>query len=314
LLTPLVIGIDAGATATRCVVSTLDGIVKQRAVSGGANQNSSAGKPADHFAEVLSNVDLSDVAHTVIAAAGSAGAGRAKAEAAAAEAAARTGLTSPIEVVPDLQAAFAAGTPSPQGALLLSGTGAIGARFAQGSMVQRANGYGWLAADEGSAVWFGRMAVRAVFRALDGRGPKTALTDLLTDLLITPAASDEDRAQALVAETITAPPATIGRFAPHVSTAAANGDEVAEQIVREGVQELMLTLDTVAVEPPIVLAGGLLLSPGPIADAVVEQVRERYKEPRFARDGAAGAAALAIARHTGHPVTDDIHARLTGGR
>jgi hypothetical protein len=69
----------------------------------------------------------------------------------------------------------------------------------------------------------------------------------------------------------------------------------------------------VAGAAPVVLGGGLLLGGGPIAEAVRAGVRERFgDEPVFATDGAAGSAALAIARHTGRPVSDHLHQRLTG--
>ncbi len=122
--------------------------------------------------------------------------------------------------------------------------------------------------------------MRATFRALDGRGPKTVLADHLAATGGRP----EDRAQALIVATITAPPATLGRFAPIVSAAAAGGDEVARAIVAEAVAELLHTLDTVAEDPPVVLGGGLLLNPGPVAAAVREGVRSRFgEEPRRCR-------------------------------
>jgi glucosamine kinase len=308
---PLIVGIDAGGTATRCVVSTLDGTVRTRAVAGGANQNSSRDRPADTLTAVLSEVDGPAVVGGVVAAAGSGGAGRPRAQAAAEEAWRRAGLAGRVEVVTDLVAAFAAGTPSPSGVLLIAGTGAVAARFENHSLVRRADGYGWLAGDEGSAVWLGREAVRAVLRALDGRGPKTALTDLLTEA----DGSAEDRAQALIAATFAMPPAALGGFAPLVSAAALDGDPVAGRIVAAGTELLLHCLHTVGGGAPVVLTGGLLLNAGPVADAVVAGVRERFGvEPGLATDGAAGAAALAIARHTGRAVTEEVHRRLIGGR
>jgi glucosamine kinase len=317
LPTPLVIGVDAGGTTTRCLVSTLDGKVLDRRSAGGANQNSSGRHLADPLRAVLSTIEGAAIPGTavagVVAAAGSAApAARARALAAAEEAWRLAGLAGPVTVVTDLEAAFAAGTPAPDGVLLIAGTGAVAARFTGHALIRRVDGYGWLAGDEGSAVWMGREAVRAVFRAMDGRGPKTALADHLTPPT---GGTGEDRAQALIAATMGAPPATLGRFAPIVSQAAADGDEVARAIVNEAVTQLLHTLDTVAGGPPVVLGGGLLLSPGPVADAVRRGVRDRFgAEPHDATDGAAGAAALAIARHTGKPVPDEVHRTLTGGR
>jgi N-acetylglucosamine kinase-like BadF-type ATPase len=315
LPTPLVIGVDAGGTTTRCLISTLDGEVRDRRSAGGANQNSSGSNLTDTLRAVLTTTKSTIEGHPVggvVAVAGSAEpVARARAQAAAEEAWRQAGLAGPVAVMTDLEAAFAAGTPAPDGVLLIAGTGAVAARFAGHALARRADGYGWLAGDEGSAVWLGREAVRAAFRALDGRGPKTVLTD---HLAATPG-SAEDRAQALIAATIGAPPATLGRFAPIVGAAAAEGDEVARAIVVEGVAQLLHTLWTVGGGPPVVLGGGLLLNPGPVAGAVRAGVRTRFGvEPHDATDGAAGAAALAIARHTGRPVPDAVHQQLTGGR
>jgi hypothetical protein len=58
----------------------------------------------------------------------------------------------------------------------------------------------------------------------------------------------------------------------------------------------------------------VLLGGGPVADAVRAGVERRYGvAPAAAADGAAGAAALAIARLRGEPVPATVHSRLTAG-
>ena len=53
-------------------------------------------------------------------------------------------------------------------------------------------------------------------------------------------------------------------------------------------------------------------TPAPVADLVRAGIRERFEAaPAEAHDGAAGAAALAIAALTGAPAGDMVHARLT---
>ncbi|WP_327004875.1 hypothetical protein OHA72_59300 [Dactylosporangium sp. NBC_01737] len=114
------------------------------------------------------------------------------------------------------------------------------------------------------------------------------------------------------------PPATLGLLAPLVGAAAEEGDEVAGQIVAAAAAHLLHALDVVARgggQPDgaaIVLAGSVLLTAGPVAGLVRTGIRQRFAiEPAEARDGAAGAAALAIAAYTGKPVSDAVHARLT---
>lgn len=63
--------------------------------------------------------------------------------------------------------------------------------------------------------------------------------------------------------------------------------------------------------PPVVLAGSVLLAPGPVDDGVRAGVRERLGvEPLQARDGAAGAAAIALRLLSGRPLPAPTHARL----
>ncbi|MDG6104038.1 hypothetical protein Daura_12655 [Dactylosporangium aurantiacum] len=321
---PLVVGVDAGATSTRCLVSTVDGTVLGRGRAAGANQNSSGGSPARALAEALGaalrGLDPAAVALGVIGAAGAASAGREEARQAAREAWQAAGLAGEPRSVTDLEVAFAAGTGRPDGLLLLSGTGAAAVAFRAGVPHRRCDGYGWLLGDEGSAVWLGREALRAVLCALDGRGPATLLTDPVTAALEVAGHADPDEhAQALIRVAYRRPPATLGLLAPLVGPAAAAGDEVAAGLVAAAAERLLHAVDTVARRgglprgSPVVLAGSVLLTPGPVATAVRAGVADRFgAPPAEARDGAAGAAALAVAALTGAPAGDAVHARLTG--
>jgi N-acetylglucosamine kinase-like BadF-type ATPase len=365
---PLLIGVDAGATATRCVVATPDGTVLARGGAGGASQRSSGGHPAEALTAALraalSEVEPGRVAVGVVGSAGAGAAGYAATRDAVRASWRAAGLTAEAVVVTDLEVAFAAGTPASTGLLLAAGTGAVSAAFAGGAVVRRCDGYGWLFGDEGSAVWIGLAALRAVLAALDGRAGPTALTGPVCAALTGgsgtaaggkltggsgevaapagrsggpvggiggPAGGNDEsvggvdglvaygaaeaRAQALVGAGYARPPADLGRLAPLVGDAAVAGDAVARGIVAEAAARLLHTLSVVrplAAGGPVVFAGSVLLSPGPVADAVRAGVRERFGvDPVAARDGAAGAAALAISHHLGRPVPPEVHRRLT---
>ncbi|GAA1640688.1 BadF/BadG/BcrA/BcrD ATPase family protein [Actinoplanes couchii] len=354
----MVIGVDAGATTTRCVVATVDGTVVGRGTAGGANRNSSGVEVSASIeaalTEALRRIDRATIAAGVLGAAGSSGAGREAFRAAAGRAWRSAGLTGELGTVTDLEVAFAAGTPEPDGVLLLAGTGALAARFAAGALEQRCDGYGWLLGDEGSAVWIAVRALRAVLAALDGRGEPTSLVDAAIahfaaaggtpeekaggtpgeKAVGTPAEKvvgmpgekaggtpgektggvREEMAQALIAATFAMPPARLGGFAPAVSAAAEQDDAVAVRICATATGRLLHTFDHVGPPPGavVVLAGSVLLTPGPVARQVRAGLLARTgAEPRTARDGAAGAAALAISRVTGAPVASVTHARLT---
>lgn len=314
-------GVDAGATTTRCVVATLDGVVEGRGTGGGANPNSSGGDVTGSLAvalrAALSTTDTREVRLGVFGGAGSAGTARETFRTAAASAWAAAGLTGEVAVVTDLEVAFVAGTPEPGGVLLLSGTGALAARFADGLLTRRCDGYGWLLGDEGSAVWIGVRALRAVLAGLDGRGEPTALLDAACRELGVPGpVGPQDRAevaQRLVGAGFARPPAALGALAPAVGAAADAGDAVAQRICAAAAGKLLHAFDTVG--PPagaVVLAGSVLLSPGPVARAVRAGIAARTAvAPGEAVEGAGGAAALAVARLTGKRVPAAVHARLT---
>ena len=325
----LVVGVDAGGTVTRCLVAAVNGAVLARGSAGGASQRSSGGRPADALAAALraalSDVDTQRVVGGVVGAAGAGSAGRSTARAAATEAWRAVGLPGQVITVTDLEVAFAAGSPAGSGLLLVAGTGAAAAALRDGVIVHRCDGYGWLLGDEGGAVWIGLRGLRAVLAGLDGRAGPTALAGPITARLLGPEPAPTDpaeHAQALLGAAYAMPPAGLGRLAPLVATAAEAGDLAAKRIVDDAARRLLAALAAVAkastaaaVGPEaVVLAGSVLLSPGPVRDAVRAGVRKMFgTEARPAADGTAGAAALAIARWQGRPVSAAVHARLTFG-
>ena len=191
---PYVIGIDAGGTKTRCVVLTLGGAEVGSGTGPGANPNSggdTAGALTTALREALGDVDRSHVIGGVFGIAGAGSAGRPAAVAAARLAWNAVGLRGSPAVVTDIAVAFAAGTTASKGIVVFSGTGAGAAVISDGTIVQRADGYGWLVGDMGSAVWLGREAVRAALAAYDGRGSPTLLTESVPRALLGPAVVKE---------------------------------------------------------------------------------------------------------------------------
>ncbi len=147
-------------------------------------------------------------------------------------------------------------------------------------------GHGYLIGDEGGAFWIGSAGLRAVLKALDGRGPSTALVgpaerhfDGLDDLGVR--LHDTER-----------PVDSIARFAPDVLAAAGAGDAVAGAITDTAADELAALARAAAhrVSPhdgPMPLAlGGRLMEPG-LLRARVEQ-RLAGTAPTFAVRSADG--------------------------
>jgi glucosamine kinase len=196
---PYVVGVDAGGTTTRCAVMSPSGTIAGYGRGPGANRNSGGDAITSLTTALrmaLRDLNMSLVAGGVFGIAGAGAAGRAAALHAATKAWQSCGLTGTPSVVTDITVAFASGTSEPTGVVVFSGTGAGAAVVSEGKIVRRADGYGWLVGDEGSAVWLGREAVRAALNAHDGRGPDTVLAEAVPDALFgfaTPAAPPRPR-------------------------------------------------------------------------------------------------------------------------
>jgi glucosamine kinase len=337
---PYVIGVDAGGTRTRAAVVTLDGTIAGYGTGPGANPNSGGGT-ADELTDALTtaltaalkDLDPALVANGVFGIAGAGSANRARAVASAQAAWEAAGARGEPEVVTDIPVAFAAGSAEPIGIVVFAGTGAGAAVINAGEVARRADANGYLIGDEGSAVWIGREAVRAVMRAYDGRGRATLLAETVPRALLGEAAgelvaalppgiaqtsgeptagrtwSGPDLPQAIIKKVYAERPASIGAMAPLVGSAAEAGDPVALGIVEEAARHLLEGAD--AVRPALddllatregatghgLVVAGSLLETGPVADAVRAGLVSRFGiDPVPAGDGAVGAARLAVHR------------------
>lgn len=308
----VVLGADIGGTATRVVLAGPDGSVRGTGRAGGGNLRSSHPEDvAAHLTAALRDALAAagpgvriDAAYLGIAGAGDAGAAAARSVVARAWADVGAPEPSvPVVVGDDLEIAFASAAHGMDGLLLLAGTGAVAGRIVGGRVVARCDGMGWLLGDEGSAVWLGLGALRAVAADLDGRGPATALTPLVLDALGVAGAGGDPR-QALIGAAYGAAPATHGRLAPLVTAAAGAGDATARALVEAGAAALLHTAARAAsraddAPAEVVVAGALLTADGSVRDAVLSGLRVAYGVPvREAVAPVAGAVTLAAA-HAG---------------
>jgi len=289
------LGVDAGGTNTRAVLVDADGAVLGSGRAAGANPVAHgvehAGRQLESaLRQALGDFTAARVTSAVIGLAGGPTAGRPLLDEVA-RVARDLGIVVP-RVVSDVEVAFAAGSESPSGVVVLSGTGAAAAEVRDWRISRHVDGNGWLVGDDGSGFWMGRQAVRAVLRMIDGRGRPTKLVDVICYAL----AAEPDIAS-LEAAVYNEPPLRLAALAPLV-TALYRDDSVAAEIVTEAAE---LLLAAVAALGPVaagyreaVLAGGLLLARGPLRDLVAGGIEDRYGlTARFADDGALGASRLA---------------------
>ena len=167
-------------------------------------------------------------------------------------------------VTHDAWIALAGATAGEPGVIAIAGTGSIAFGRNSDGRTARAGGWGYAFGDEGGAFDLVRQALRAALRHEEGWGPPT----LLHELLLT--ASGAGDANDLLHRFYTAdfPRERVAAFAPLVDQAAAAGDPIAQDILKNGAQALatlvaavrgQLFLPTEAVM--ISYAGGVFRSP-----------------------------------------------------
>ncbi|MGH4031107.1 N-acetylglucosamine kinase [Actinomycetota bacterium Odt1-20B] len=240
------------------------------------------------------------------------GGGHGAVAAAVAEALAATGIGGARVAVygdADIVLASAPGAPA-DGLILIAGTGAIAARVAGRRRVRCVDGDGWLLGDAGSAFWLGREALRTTLRAVDGRGPWTALTRRILEAVApgTPAAAppgswaERGRIRNRIATwAYSRPPVTLATLSPIVAAAADEGDASAHALLDAAADELAASV--VALEPSpgelLAMTGGLAGPDGPLRTRVTARAEAMGLRVAAVRDG--GAGALALARLLTHP-------------
>lgn len=122
------------------------------------------------------------------------------------------------------------------GCVVASGTGVV-TLGAGATQAARVDGWGWILGDAGSGFWIGRRAIDMALRAYDGRGPATALLDLVR-------ADFGDPSVAYLI--LQADPRQVARTAAYarcVDELAAT-DEVAAQVLLDAASELVTSVTT----------------------------------------------------------------------
>lgn len=297
----LFLTVDAGGTSTRALVHDAEGTCSGYAVAGGGNPTASgvesvanAMRSAADAALHQAGAEPGDIGHALAAMAGSAigltGVERGLQQ---------LGVNAPLHLGSDLEAMFFGGTAQLSGAALVSGTGAAAIVVRDGVTTARSDGRGWLLGDDGSGYWIARRVVRAVTADLDGRGPRTTLTDALLPAaaVIGDRTADKDvLLDQLVTNLYAIPTPGIARFAP-LAFDHAGTDETARSIVADAGRDLadtVLALPSPERDAPLVIGGSVLFHQEGLRDTVTHLVRERgWSGPVIpAADGTLGAVCM----------------------
>jgi glucosamine kinase len=275
----VLLAIDGGGTGCRAVVADAQGRVLARAEGGPANiATDPDGARAALLAAAGAALDRAggDAARAV-AVLGVAGASL---PAQAEWLAARLPFGR-ARVVTDAETALFGAHCGADGVAVTLGTGSVLA-VRRAGVFRSIGGWGFVLGDEAGGAWIGRAAMGRALRALDGLVPMTPLLDAIL--------AAEGGAQAMVARSLSAPPADFARHAPAV-VAAAGQDAAADSILADADAALVAAIDSLMAEGPLPLCflGGL----GPVfAARLAPRYGTRIRPPA----GTALDGALAMAR------------------
>jgi len=304
-----VLGIDVGGTSTVAVVGDEDGRIIAQTRGPGANLQA-AGEAGLERAlrrvidEVLAQVGGAPSAVCL----GIAGVDRPEDAAVVRGIMGRLSFKARLLIVNDALIALRAAVPEGPGIVIVAGTGSIAYGCDRHGRAARAGGWGHVLGDEGSGYWMGRLALRAIVREADGRGPSTTLTtrvlahfgvDRPEDLLYTVYHEDFE-------------PAAIAALAADVQRAREEGDGVATAILARGAQELVAAAVSVTTKLALtdddfafVLSGGMFTAVPWLRDEVcrlLPGIAPRSRVVDLDAEPAVGAVRLALAEMNGGAV------------
>jgi N-acetylglucosamine kinase-like BadF-type ATPase len=174
-----------------------------------------------------------------------------------------------------LEGAFSGKT----GSILIAGTGSIMFGKDENGEIHRVGGFGRFIGDEGSGYRIGRIGLNAVARYFDGRAKETKITDLL-ELEFSISSPDE-----LITE-VYRNNFNIASVAPIVFEAAERGDKIAQRILEDEADELLLHISAMKIKLDVALlkvslVGSLLTTANYFSYLFNEMVIRKYNDVKI---------------------------------
>ncbi len=296
------LGFDGGATKTSGAVVNSSGEVLSEKTGGPSNfQILGISQASGNIVEVAKMVlkegrlEFSDIAGIFL---GLTGAGREsdqeRMKKGFVEYLIQHGLPIPrVSVESDALAALEGAFPGKAGMILISGTGSILLAKDDNGKVMRTGGWGRFIGDEGSGYAIGKAGLTAYVKEYDGRGKKTAISELLSRNL------GIQSPQSLVLK-IYHENFDIASATRAVLEAAADEDEVAKSIIEDAADELMAHIragiSMIGAEIPLALMGSVISHENLLVTKLTNLISQELPAVRICRpekSAAAGAALLA---------------------
>lgn len=278
-----VVGIDGGGTKTICLIMNEQRQVLGRGEAGASNYQSIGANAALKSIEsaIKAAIEQTQKIQVKAICLGLAGAGRSK-DIEVIQGIVRELQQSPnlpiewilpnnIVICHDALTALVGGIGNDVGIVVAAGTGTIVFGRNEQGKTKRVGGWGYILGDEGGAYKIAVAGMQAAMRAYDGREHSTCLV--------------EDFKNELGLESIEGLIEVVYRrgwgvreiasLAPVVDNAAVNGDQVAQRIIDEGVQELVTATKVVVKDLNLVEDGFDIVTVGSVWGAK-SNIREKF--------------------------------------
>jgi N-acetylglucosamine kinase-like BadF-type ATPase len=208
-----------------------------------------------------------------------------------------------FKITHDAEIALCGATGGEPGIIVIAGTGSMAfGRNASGKFA-RAGGWGYVFGDEGGGFDIARRGLRAALRMEEGWGPATSIRERFLELSGAPDANS--MMHRFYTTEFSRP--KFAAFSLVLAEAAASGDRIAKEVLREAARDLVTYVEGVyhnlfsSREPPkIAFVGGVFRNPD-VRTAFVELVSERMGvQPQAPLLGPAAGALLDALRADGN--------------
>ncbi|WP_332647437.1 N-acetylglucosamine kinase [Lysinibacillus sp. 54212] len=286
----IILAVDGGATKTTMTIRSTDGEVLFTETTTGSNYQAIGRERVQQvFASLLEQAATTVSCRGIHAAAFAIAGIDTKEDTAIVTEIVRASLASSpftvekMTIENDVEATLLGAAGHSPASLLISGTGAICFSYNRESIF-RTGGWGHRAGDEGSGYWLGQQIVQAIFRAEDGRGERTSLTELVLSQL--QLGHVEELLNWLYhADYTNAKLASVGSL---LQKAVEQGDAVALSIARRAGEELALLAGVTLRKASYTngahtfyLNGGVLKNNPAIYETLVQDVHKEYPHVHF---------------------------------
>jgi N-acetylglucosamine kinase-like BadF-type ATPase len=201
-----------------------------------------------------------------------------------------------LTVISDAELALEGAFDGDEGITLIVGTGSIGIGKVNKKNFARCGGWGIELDDEGSGAWIGKEGLTAIVRSIDGRGNKTALTQIFADSFPN---IDLDNPRTIV-KAYADRSFEYHMLTPLVMQCADNGDEVCLEIIQRAAYHLMEIFGAIiknykSKTVDVALMGGIIENNTLLAKMLYDRVDKHDRLNRIEPKGTALDGALKIA-------------------